>query len=204
MKKELITIGIVMLALCGCSSSMEKRVDISKTSVATAQADRTKKPVQKNIYVGSSKDEKKAIGVPIKKRTKYLFPGKIPKKKKAMKKYLATVALPITDDAGKEADMIVEVHKKLADNFRGSFSELRKKKFYLKSNQVAIYNWRKNMNGHRSAHSFGCAVDILVKDYTSAERNKIKEIMNKHGFMVVETKAIQERTEYMHFSYLAL
>lgn len=205
MKKKLwnylLVTGLCLSTLCGCSSQSTTSAT-SDTEVSSTVDVNTETAAQKNSYTQTSSMEKEAVSVSISDRKEFLFDNGFPKKKKQMKQYLTAVALPAIDSKGREINVVMQVHKKLADNFRGAFQELKEKGYLFQGDQIFIYSWRKALSGERSSHSYGCAVDLLLDKYKEADRKKIKEIMKEHGLSYISPGKIQEREEYLHFSYI--
>lgn len=205
MKKNLIkycaVIAISTVMICGCSTG-NNRGNIT-SDISTSKVSEEQTAAQKNEYKEESSAEREAIEQPEEKREKYLYKSGFPKKKKEAEKHITPVSLPVTDTDGKDLEAVYPVHKKLADNFQGAFQEMKENGYIFRGDQVVTYSWRTMLDGKRSVHSYGCAVDILADKYSSSKIREIKKIMKKHGLEYVRSEKEQERSEYLHFSYIA-
>lgn len=201
MKKNILMFalaaGLSASLLCGCNSD-------HKTSEPSASVAATKSvTVDQNEYKEESEAETKAVSISEKKRSSYLFKKGLPKKKKQIAGQLSPVAVPAEDADGNEISVVMQVHKKLVDNFRGAFQDLKENGYLFKSSQISTFEWKKiEGNSQRSSHSYGCSVDLLTGSYGKSDLDKIRNIMEKHGLCYVDSKTVFEREEYMHFSYL--
>lgn len=204
MRKKLFTmvlsVGLSLSLLCGCGTNSKKMVPTAEKSASSRVE--TESASQKNEYTQTSDKEHEALEVSKKDRKEFLFEESVPKKEKEMEKYLSPVALPSVDKDGKEVDAVMQVHEKLTDNFRGAFTELKKDGYLFQGDKIFIYDWRFKQDKIRSTHSYGCSVDLYMKGYDESDQKKVKEIMQTHGFGYVKALDVDERNEYMHFSYL--
>lgn len=200
MKRRMFTTCIAMVlsisVLGGCSK--EKQAKDVSSDVNSVKLHET--AAKKNEYTEESSAEKEAIRQ--KDRESYLYKNGFPEKKKKAEKHLTHVVLPGIDSNGKEIEAMVTVHEKLADNFRGAFQEMKDQGYLMRVDQIFTYNWSSVVNKKHSAHSYGCAVDILPDQYKKTDIEKIKKIMENHGLNFIDADKVQERSEYLHFSYL--
>lgn len=97
-----------------------------------------------------------------KKRKKFLFPDDEPKTAAEMEsKYLSKITVPTIDKNWNEKNITLRVHKKLVDNYKAIFKELKDKWIKVDSSSTAAYNWRKIRKWNRlSDHSFWSAIDL--------------------------------------------
>ena len=96
------------------------------------------------------------------KRKKFLFPDGLPKNAAEMeRKYLSSISVPIIDKNWNEKNITLRVHKKLVDNYKAIFKELKEKWIKVDSSCTAAYNWRKIRKWNRlSDHCFWSAIDL--------------------------------------------
>ena len=146
-----------------------------------------------------------------------LFPKGPPKTKKAMKKYLTYVKVPIYSH-GKKKYIRLRVHKKLKKKIKKCFKEMYKIKFPVKASDTGSYKWRKMRTVRlRSHHSYGCVVDLNWDDNPMCSlseighseykpgknrysiRKKVVKIWKKQGFYWGGDWT--EKKDYMHLTY---
>lgn len=151
---------------------------------------------------GDQAEESVAAGeaakVALEGRLDWLFPDGVPSSPNEMQKYLTQITVPIINKNGKAATMILTVHKKLAEEIKKVFEDMKRAGFKIKPEETAGYNWRTmaSNSSRVSHHSYGCVVDVNWTSngasYTSwgyhpgeDEYSVTKEIVNiwkRHGF----------------------
>lgn len=139
-----------------------------------------------------------ASKVPVENRMGWLFPNGIPEDEEEMQQYVTRIEVEIIDDTGSEATMTLTVHKKLAEEIKAIFKEMKELKFKIKTWECGAYNWRPmaSDSSKQSYHSYGSCVDINTYNnaatYTSgtylpgkdefAVTQEVVNIWKAHGF----------------------
>lgn len=155
--------------------------------------------------------------IPLGDRMKWLFPDGVPKTSSQMKRYLIQVEVPILNREGKDAAMKLTVHKKLAEEIKAVFQDLKSAGIRTIPSCTAAYNWRKmaTNSSKQSHHSYGSVVDWNwtynpicypgTTGYRSQPKSKfmadqkVVGIWKSHGFYWGgDWKSYRD---YMHFSY---
>ena len=151
---------------------------------------------------GDQEEESVAAGeaakVALEGRLDWLFPDGVPSSPNEMQKYLTQITVPIINKNGKAATMILTVHKKLAEEIKKVFEDMKRAGFKIKPEEPAGYNWRTMASNSSkvSHHSYGCVVDVNWTSngasYTSwgyhpgedeySVTKKIVNIWKRHGF----------------------
>ena len=151
---------------------------------------------------GDQAEESVAAGeaakVALEGRLDWLFPDGVPSSPNEMQKYLTQITVPIINKNGKAATMILTVHKKLAEEIKKVFEDMKRAGFKIKPEETAGYNWRTmaSNSSRVSHHSYGCVVDVNWTSngasYTSwgyhpgedeySVTKKIVNIWKRHGF----------------------
>lgn len=151
---------------------------------------------------GDQAEESVAAGeaakVALEGRLDWLFPDGVPSSPKEMQKYLTQITVPIINKNGKAATMILTVHKKLAEEIKKVFEDMKRAGFKIKPEETAGYNWRTmaSNSSRVSHHSYGCVVDVNWTSngasYTSwgyhpgkdefSVTKEIVDIWKRHGF----------------------
>ncbi len=151
---------------------------------------------------GDQEEESVAAGeaakVALEGRLDWLFPDGVPSSPNEMQKYLTQITVPIINKNGKAATMILTVHKKLAEEIKKVFEDMKRAGFKIKPEETAGYNWRTMASNSSkvSHHSYGCVVDVNWTSngasYTSwgyhpgedeySVTKKIVNIWKRHGF----------------------
>lgn len=160
-----------------------------------------------------------AASIPLSKRMKWLFPEGTPKTKKDMEKYLTTITVKCKQMNGKDADVKLTVHKKLAGEITAIYNDMYAVGFPVIKGQTYGYSWRSMAtSGNRSHHSYGVALDVNpTQNYMirgkrviagsfykpgKDKRSVTKEVVaiwKKHGFYWGGDW--HSSKDYMHFSY---
>lgn len=151
---------------------------------------------------GDQAEESVAAGeaakVALEGRLDWLFPDGVPSSPNEMQKYLTQITVPIINKNGKAATMILTVHKKLAEEIKKVFEDMKRAGFKIKPEETAGYNWRTmaSNSSRVSHHSYGCVVDVNWTSngasYTSwgyhpgkdefSVTKEIVDIWKRHGF----------------------
>lgn len=151
---------------------------------------------------GDQAEESVAAGeaakVALEGRLDWLFPDGVPSSPNEMQKYLTQITVPIINKNGKAATMILTVHKKLAEEIKKVFEDMKRAGFKIKPEETAGYNWRTMASNSSkvSHHSYGCVVDVNWTSngasYTSwgyhpgkdefSVTKEIVDIWKRHGF----------------------
>lgn len=161
-----------------------------------------------------------AAKIPLSKRMKWLFPDGTPKSKKDMEKYLTTITVKCKQSNGKDANVSLTVHSKLAGEITAIYNEMYALGFPVQKGQTYGYSWRSMAtSGNRSHHSYGVAIDINPNEnYMITKSGKVvagklykpganklsvtKEVVTiwkRHGFYWGGDW--RSSKDYMHFSY---
>lgn len=174
-----------------------------------------------NLYKQTKNREEVEVWVapkiPQELREKRLFPEWIPTNEAEMKKYLTRIEVPIIP-VGWKTSVMLRVHKKLAQEIKSAFQELKKKWMRVDPNHIWCYKWREKRNkpNEMSIHSYWWAIDINYTvnkwDYGTPEENKRNEsspyhitpefanIWKKHWFYRWQDRT-NAKKDPMHFSY---
>lgn len=151
---------------------------------------------------GDQAEESVAAGeaakVALEGRLDWLFPDGVPSSPNEMQKYLTQITVPIINKNGKAATMILTVHKKLAEEIKKVFEDMKRAGFKIKPEETAGYNWRTMASNSSkvSHHSYGCVVDVNWTSngasYTSwgyhpgkdefSVTKEVVDIWKRHGF----------------------
>lgn len=151
---------------------------------------------------GDQAEESVAAGeaakVALEGRLDWLFPDGVPSSPNEMQKYLTQITVPIINKNGKAATMILTVHKKLAEEIKKVFEDMKRAGFKIKPEETAGYNWRTmaSNSSRVSHHSYGCVVDVNWTSngasYTSwgyhpgkdefSVTKEVVDIWKRHGF----------------------
>lgn len=139
-----------------------------------------------------------AVEVALEQRLAWLFPEGTPASPNEMQKYLSQITVPIINKNGKAATMVLTVHKKLAEEIKKVFEDMKRAGFKIKPEETAGYNWRTMASNSSkvSHHSYGCVVDVNWTSngasYTSwgyhpgkdefSVTKEIVDIWKRHGF----------------------
>ena len=163
-----------------------------------------------------SGDSAEISGIPLENRMSWLFPNGEPTSSTQMQEYLTTVSIPVIDTAGTESTAQLTVHKSIAVNVIGAFTELKNIGFPVRASDTSAYCWRNMVSGNKvSAHSYGVAIDVNWNSnpmigYTSgnykpgedpyAVTTEVVNIFKKYGFYWGGDWSSSK--DYMHFSYI--
>ena len=165
---------------------------------------------------GGSTTAGEAAAISLNARMKWLFPNGEPGTEEEMQKYLVHVEVPIINDKGQSTTMTITCHKKLANEIRAAFADMKAAGFKVKPYQTACYAWRMMASGTgaRSHHSYGVCIDINSGDnpasYTSGNyapgenpysiTKEIVQIWKDHGFYWGGDWSGHFK-DYMHMTY---
>lgn len=99
--------------------------------------------------------------VELKQRINWLFPEWVPQTEKQMKKYLTKIKVPIITENWKTKKLKLYVHKKLANEIKAIFEEMKEAWIKINPDTTACFNWRKMRKWKKmSHHSYGTAIDV--------------------------------------------
>ena len=155
-------------------------------------------------------------------KLKFLFPGGTPKTESGLKKYMATVDMPLTTKSGNKTTGKLTIHKQLVLDVQDVFKTAQAGGF--KIYEAAGYCFRYMNNGgsgNLSHHSYGVAIDINVREnyshrgstvYAGSFWNPSKSPYSipRNGVLVKAFKAKGWKwggnwsgnyQDYMHFSF---
>ncbi len=155
-------------------------------------------------------------------KLKFLFPGGTPKTESGLKKYMATVDMPLTTKSGNKTTGKLTIHKQLVADVQDVFRTAQAGGF--KIYEAAGYCFRRMNNGgsgNLSHHSYGVAIDINVREnyshrgstvYAGSFWNPSKSPYSipRNGVLVKAFKAKGWKwggnwsgnyQDYMHFSF---
>ena len=105
--------------------------------------------------VGEAKEIEK------KQRMEWLFPDWVPQTEKEMKKYIKKIKVPILLANWKTKKLTLYVHKKLANEIKAIFQDMKKAWIKVNPDTTACFNWRKMRKSSKmSHHSYWSAIDV--------------------------------------------
>ena len=164
-------------------------------------------PVEGSAEVWEAKE------IELKKRMNWLFPEWVPQTEKQMKKYLTKIKVPIITENWKTKKLKLYVHKKLANEYKAIFEEMKEAWIKVNPDTTACFNWRKMRKWSKmSHHSYWTAIDVnwdvnwwvyWKTDKSSPYFNDqaTVEIRKKHGFYWWWDRSAKSN-DPMHFTYM--
>lgn len=199
-------------------NSSKEAVTVTSTWVATTavvgSSKKSKKLSNENLWTSNeSAPVWEAVEVPLKDRMDWLFPDWTPNSKEEMKKYITKIEIPIITHQWKEKKLNLQIHKKLANEYKAIFQEMYDKKIPINPSSTWWFNWRKMRHWNKmSHHSYGSAVDVnwdvngwvygkTDKDSPYFNDNETVAIWKKHGFYWWWDWS-KKSYDPMHFSYM--
>ena len=151
--------------------------------------------------------------IELKKRMDRLFPEWVPQTEKQMKRYLTKIKVPILTENWKTKKLKLYVHKKLANEYKAIFEEMKEAWIKVNPDTTACFNRRKMRKSSKmSHHSYGTAIDVnrdvnwwvyWKTDSSSPYFNDqaTVEIRKKHGFYRWWDRSTRNN-DPMHFTYM--
>lgn len=116
---------------------------------------------QDNESLSESAQVGEAKEIELKKRMDRLFPEWIPQTEKEMKKYLTKIKVPIILSNWKTKKLTLRVHKKLANEYKSIFEEMKNAWIKVNPDTTACFNWRRMRKSSKmSHHSYWTAIDV--------------------------------------------
>ncbi len=116
---------------------------------------------QDNESLSESAQVGEAKEIELKKRMDRLFPEWIPQTEKEMKKYLTKIKVPIILSNWKTKKLTLRVHKKLSNEYKSIFEEMKNAWIRVNPDTTACFNWRKMRKSSKmSHHSYWTAIDV--------------------------------------------